>query len=103
ETSGLGNVRTPRSFGFMILARTCALQEKKRIEPLRCIVGPNGNVLTLADLPSRKTTRWVKRRKTEVVLAVKGGLLSLDEACRRYDLTVEEFASWARAIEKRLL
>jgi hypothetical protein len=65
------------------------------------ITGPNGNVLTIADLPSRKTRRWVRRRKAEVVLAVEGGLLSLDEACRRYDLTVEEFSSWQCALQNR--
>ena len=37
--------------------------------------------LTLADLPPASTRRWVIRRKAEVVAAVRGGLLSLDEAC----------------------
>ena len=32
------------------------------------------------------------RRKAEVVAAVSGGLLSVDEACERYSLTLEEFA-----------
>jgi len=35
--------------------------------------------------------RWVIRRKAQVVAAVRGGLLSLEEACSRYMLTVEEF------------
>jgi uncharacterized protein DUF1153 len=64
------------------------------------IIGPNGDVITLADLPSPSTTRWVIRRKAEVVLAVHAGLLSLDEACKRYRLTVEEFSSWKTAIER---
>lgn len=64
------------------------------------IVGPNGDVITLADLPSPRTTRWVIRRKAEVVLAVHGGLLSLDDACRRYQLTAEEFGAWQGAIER---
>jgi hypothetical protein len=33
----------------------------------------------------------VIRRKAEVVAAGRGGLLSLDDACNRYMLTVEEF------------
>ena len=45
-------------------------------------------------------TRWVPRRKAQVVTAVRGGAISLDEACRRYALTVEEFLSWQRAIDK---
>jgi transposase len=40
------------------------------------------------------------RRKAEVVAAVSGGLLSIDEVCDRYDLTVEEFAGWQRAVER---
>ncbi|ORE98856.1 hypothetical protein ATO4_00780 [Aurantimonas sp. 22II-16-19i] len=40
------------------------------------------------------------RRKAEVVAAVRGGLLSLDEACSRYTLTVEEFLSWQMSIDQ---
>jgi hypothetical protein len=64
------------------------------------VVGPDGRTLTLADLPQRETTRWVTRRKAEVVAAVQGGLLSLDEACDRYRLSVEEFLSWQHAIAR---
>ena len=45
-------------------------------------------------LPAPGTKRWVIRRKAEVVAAVRGGLLSLEEACARYTLTVEEFLAW---------
>jgi hypothetical protein len=54
--------------------------------------------LTLADLPSPNTNRWVARRKAEVVAAVQAGLLPLEEALRLYRLTIEEFASWQRAL-----
>ena len=64
------------------------------------VVGPDGRTLTLADLPKRNTTRWVTRRKAEVVAAVQGGLLSLEEACDRYRLSVEEFLSWQHAIAR---
>jgi len=64
------------------------------------VIGPDGSPLTLADLPPPGTKRWVIRRKAEVVAAVRGGLLSLDEACRRYTLTVEEFLAWQRAIDR---
>ena len=46
------------------------------------------------------TTRWVVRRKAEVVAAVAGGLLSVDEACKRYTLSLEEFTSWQRAVDR---
>jgi len=64
------------------------------------VIGPDGSPLTLADLPPPGTRRWVIRRKAEVVAAVRGGLLSLDDACQRYTLTVEEFLAWQRAIER---
>ena len=57
-------------------------------------------VMTMNDLPSPKTRRWVARRKASVVAAVRSGLISLDEACLRYTLSVEEYLSWERAIER---
>jgi len=35
-----------------------------------------------------------------VVAAVNSGLLTVREACERYDLTLEEFASWQRGVER---
>ena len=64
------------------------------------VIGPDGSPLTLADLPPPSTRRWVIRRKAEVVAAVRGGLLSLDDACKRYTLTVEEFLAWQHAIDR---
>ncbi len=64
------------------------------------VIGPDGSPLTIADLPPTSTKRWVIRRKAEVVAAVRGGLLSLEDACARYTLTVEEFLSWQRSIER---
>ena len=64
------------------------------------VVGPTGTPLTLRDLPPSDTNRWVIRRKAEVVAAVAGGLLSVDEACERYGLSLEEFASWQRAVDR---
>ena len=63
------------------------------------VIGPDGSPLTVADLPPSNTRRWVIRRKAEVVAAVRGGLLSLEEACERYCLTVEEFLSWQASID----
>jgi hypothetical protein len=63
------------------------------------VTGPDGSPLSLADLPSVSTRRWVIRRKAEVVAAVRGGLLSLDEACNRYTLTIEEFLNWQAQID----
>ena len=53
----------------------------------------------MADLPPPDTKRWVMRRKAAVVFAVRAGVLSLEEACLRYHLSVEEFLSWQRLID----
>jgi hypothetical protein len=63
------------------------------------VIGPDGLPLTIADLPPRGTKRWVPHRKAKVVAAVRGGLLSLQEACSRYSLTVDEFHSWQESID----
>lgn len=67
---------------------------------MRHVIGPTGEPLTLADLPPVNTKRWVIRRKAEVVAAVRGGLITLEDACHRYSLSVEEFLSWQKAIER---
>jgi hypothetical protein len=64
------------------------------------VIGPLGEPLTLDSLPPPSTSRWVVRRKAEVVAAVNGGLLTVDEACARYTLSLEEFASWQRAVDR---
>src|ERR1700750_2946121 len=51
------------------------------------------------DLPPPDTKRWVTRRKAVVVNAVRAGVISLEEVCRRYELSVEEFLAWERAID----
>ena len=66
----------------------------------KSVMGPDGLPLTLADLPPQGTTRWVARRKAQVVAAVRGGLLSLEQASERYELTAEEFMSWRNAVER---
>lgn len=60
------------------------------------VSGPNGQPLTLEDLPAPGIKRWVTRRKAEVVAAVKGGLLTEEHACERYGLSEEEFSGWLR-------
>jgi hypothetical protein len=73
--------------------------ENQDIRPAQ-VIGPLGEPLTLDSLPSPDTQRWVVRRKAEVVAAVSGGLLSVDEACKRYTISLEEFTSWQRAVER---
>jgi hypothetical protein len=65
------------------------------------VIGPDGSPLTITDLPAPgMKKRWVIRRKAQVVAAVRGGLLSLEEACSRYMLTFDEFLSWQSSIDR---
>src|ERR1700739_4230239 len=88
-------------FAGQAIALRCESQINESLRPrVKYVIGPDGSPLTVADLPPPTTRRWVIRRKAEVVAAVRGGLLSLEEACSRYTLTVDEFLSWQVSIDQ---
>jgi hypothetical protein len=58
-----------------------------------------GEAATAAELPPPDTKRWVVRRKAIIVAAVRSGKISLEEACDRYNLSIEEFRAWEQAID----
>jgi len=64
------------------------------------VLAPDGSVLALADLPPPDAQRWVASRKAIVVAAVRGGLLSMSDACARYRLTTEEFLGWQMQVDR---
>jgi hypothetical protein len=64
------------------------------------VIGADGGPLSLSDLPAAKNQRWVIRHKANVVAAVRGGLISLDDVCQRYSLTREEFLAWSGAVDR---
>jgi hypothetical protein len=74
-----------------------AYRNDRPVQPIRP-VSPSGKSMTRADLPPANTKRWVIQRKAEVVAGVRSGLISLDEACERYSLSVDEFLSWQRLL-----
>ena len=49
---------------------------------VKYVIGPDGSPLNFGDLPSQGP-RLLIRRKAIVVAAVRGGLLSFEEVCRR--------------------
>lgn len=61
------------------------------------MIGPDGMILTRADLPKPGYKRWHAVHKARVVFAVNGGLITLQEARELYYLSVEEFLEWRRA------
>jgi hypothetical protein len=68
---------------------------------IKFVMAPDGSPLSIADLPPPGTKkRWVIGRKAQVVAAVRGGLLPLDEACSRYMLTIDEFLSWQDSVDR---
>jgi hypothetical protein len=48
----------------------------------------------MPDLPSPSERRWTIRRKAAVIEAVRAGWVPIEEVCRLYTLSVEEFLAW---------
>lgn len=72
----------------------------KKVNGLRAVTLPDGTTMTQADLPPANTRRWVARRKADVVRGVVFGLIPLQDALQRYDLSAEEFLAWQSAVAK---
>ena len=70
----------------------------KRVDGPRQVTLPDGRILSRADLPPVDTRRWVASRKAVVVEAVTHGLITRDEAMKRYSLSEEEFDFWQNAV-----
>lgn len=60
-----------------------------------------GIKITSSDLPKDNNVRWTRNMKTIVVRAVEAGLISLDEAVGRYNLSYEEFEGWKKALAEK--
>lgn len=63
-------------------------------------VGPDGEHITLSQLPPKGLKRWSVRQKLLVVAAVRYGMLTLAEACEHYDLNLEEYLTWQRSFDE---
>ena len=70
----------------------------KKVEGPRAVTLPDGKVMTRADLPPKSTVRWVASRKAAVVRGVVYGLISQEEALKRYRISNEEFFEWVSAV-----
>ena len=49
----------------------------------------------MPELP-RPRQRWTVRRKAAVIEALRGGWVPIEEICRLYTLSVDEFLAWER-------
>ena len=54
----------------------------------------------LAHLPPPDTKRWTARRKASVVAAMLSGMITIEEVCCLYGLSVDEFVSWHNAMQR---
>ena len=72
----------------------------KKVDGPRAVTLADGTIMTRAELPDPSTRRWVASRKAAVVRAVDNGLITKDEALKRYHLSDEEFESWCLAVER---
>ena len=54
---------------------------------------------SMPELPSL-SRRWTVRRKAAVIEAVRGGWVPIEEVCRLYKLSVDEFLAWERDIDR---
>ena len=70
----------------------------KKIDGPRAVTLPDGQIMTLADLPPENTRRWVASRKLAVVRGVAYGLIEQSDALARYGLSREEFHEWISAV-----
>jgi len=55
---------------------------------------------TFVHLPPPDTKRWTARRKASVVAAVLSSIITIEEVCQRYGLSVDEFRSWHNAMQR---
>jgi len=96
--ASVGLILSPLSF-FVEHHWYCLYMSEQTSRP-NPIIEQMGKPLTMDDLPPPNIGRWITRRKAEVVTAVRTGLLSLDGACARYGITIEEFLCWQRLLDE---
>lgn len=89
ELAGACPTPCPRKGGWVVNPLTAGRQGFNN--PMRT---PMTTSTFSSPLPSPETERWSPRRKAAVITAMRTGLLSRQEACDRYLLSLEELAVW---------
>jgi hypothetical protein len=69
--------------------------------PRRAVIDPSGELVTVDTLPSVDTIRQVPKRKAQVVWAIRGGLISREEACDHYRISSAELFSWETLVDEQ--
>jgi hypothetical protein len=86
--------------GFAMLGGQYMPTERRVLEPAE----PDNSFGSMPELPSSvkppSKLRWTIRRKAAVIEAVRGGWVPIEEVCRLYTLSVDEFLAWERDIDR---
>lgn len=61
---------------------------------------PDDPLHYVPELPPSAVGRWTVRRKAEIVRAVRGGWVPIDEVCRLYSISADEFVAWERDLDR---
>jgi Protein of unknown function (DUF1153) len=75
------------------------MEEKTAGDPVDSDGAADDLFRLVLDLPSL-TKRWTVRRKAAVIEAVRGGWVPIEEVCRLYNLSVDEFLAWERDVDR---
>lgn len=68
--------------------------------PGRAAIESLGEPVTAETLPPAGTLRWMPHRKAQVVCAIRDGIITREEACRRYDISNAELFTWERLLDE---
>jgi transposase-like protein len=52
------------------------------------------------DLPRGAPKRWTAQRKAAVIRAIRRKVITVWDACKRYDLSAAELAEWERNLDR---
>ena len=61
---------------------------------------PDDPLHYVPELPPAAVGRWTLRRKAEIVRAVRGGWVPIDEVCHFYSISADEFVAWERDLDR---
>jgi len=53
-----------------------------------------------SELPPTRTRRWTFRRKAALLQALRSGIITFEQACDQYALSIEELRAWERDFER---
>lgn len=58
----------------------------------------NGKIISKNDLPAPDEKHWTARKKSILLAAVEGNLITIDEVLKRYSMSIEEFEQWKKGL-----